>query len=245
MILNADVGEYQSGNHYAFARDAELLPYIGAVNIACGGHAGDVRTMMATVAGALRYRVRIGAHPGYPDRQNFGRIEMTLDDETIAAIVATQVRGLQAVADGLGTAVAHVKPHGALYNQAAREPRIARAIALGVSRSCPGAILVGLAGSVMLEVFREAGFRTEAEAFADRRYAADGTLCPRHGPDADEALVTEPEAAAAQAADIAFRGRVIALDGSSVAVAAETICVHGDTPGAVEIAAAVKAALGR
>jgi UPF0271 protein len=209
---------------------------ITSVNIACGGHAGDEQTMKTTIEQALRWRLAIGAHPGYPDRANFGRLELKLPLNEISASIFDQVKALAGVAARCGARVVHVKPHGALYNQAVRNRELAGAIAEAVARWSRDAVLVGLAGSPMLDVFREAGFAVAAEAFADRRYEADGTLRSRKF---EDALIRNPEEAAWQALGIAERGVVIASDGSEVDVKAQTICVHGDTPGAPAIAATV------
>jgi UPF0271 protein len=184
--------------------------------------------------------VAIGAHPGYEDRANFGRIEMKLSREEIATSIRRQLLALAEIADRCGARICHVKPHGALYNQAARERELASAIAEGVARWRSDVVLVGLAGSVMLQEFSAAGFTVAAEAFADRRYEPDGALRSRKFQDA---LLNNPEEAAAQAVQIVERSSVIAADGSTVALNAQTICIHGDTPGAPEIAAAVNRAL--
>jgi 5-oxoprolinase (ATP-hydrolysing) subunit A len=180
--------------------------------------------------------VAIGAHPGYPDRENFGRLELTMAPNEVSESVFKQVRALAEIADTCGARVVHVKPHGALYNQAVRDRELAEAIAAGVARWSRDVVMVGLAGSPMLEVFRKAGFAVAAEAFADRRYEPDGTLRSRRF---EDALLRDPEQAARQALGMAQRGFVTASDGSEVAVSAQTICIHGDTPGATEIAAAV------
>ena len=161
-----------------------LLRSVTSVNVACGGHAGDERTMRTTLEQALRAGVAIGGHPGYPDRANFGRLELKLPAEVIADSVFEQVRALAEIAAACGARLAHVKPHGALYNQAVRNRELAEAIAKGVARWSRDVVLVGLAGSPMLDVFREAGFAVAAEAFADRRYEADGTLRSRKFEDA-------------------------------------------------------------
>jgi UPF0271 protein len=188
----------------------------------------------------LQHGVAIGAHPGYEDRANFGRIELKLNREEIAASVHRQVLALGEIVTRCGARVSHVKPHGALYNQAARERELARAIAEGVARWRNDVVLVGLAGSAMLEEFSAAGFSIAAEAFADRRYEPDGSL---RGRKFHDALLRNPEEAAAQALQIIEQNSVIAADGSPVPLHAQTICVHGDTPGAPEIAAAVNRAL--
>lgn len=232
--LNCDMGEVPEA--IADGTQESLMPSLTSVNVACGGHAGDSRTMKATIEQALRWRLEVGAHPGYPDRANFGRLELNLPPETIADSVFEQVRALAEVAAGCGTSVMHVKPHGALYNQAAANRVLAQAIADGVARWSRDVALVGLAGSLMLDVFREAGFRVAAEAFADRRYEADGTLRSRRF---EDALIRDPAEAGQQALRIAARGTVVACGGTEIVANAQTICIHGDTPGAPRIAAAV------
>jgi 5-oxoprolinase (ATP-hydrolysing) subunit A len=234
MDLNCDMGETPEA--IADGTQESLLPSLTSVNIACGGHAGDSRTMKTTIEQALRWKLDVGAHPGYADRENFGRMEMKLPPETIADSVFEQVRALAEIAAECGARVTHVKPHGALYNQAAASGVVARAIADGVERWNRDAVLVGLAGSLMLDVFREAGFRVAAEAFADRRYEADGTLRSRKF---EDALIRDPAEAGQQALRIAQQGTVIARGGTEIATSAQTICIHGDTPGAPTIAAAV------
>jgi UPF0271 protein len=240
--LNCDMGELPEA--IADGTQEALLRSITSANVACGGHAGDERTMMATIEQALRAGVAIGAHPGYPDRENFGRLELKLPAEAIADSVFEQVKALAEIATVCGTHLVHVKPHGALYNQAVGNRELAEAIAKGVAKGIGrgidrwgrGVVLVGLAGSPMLDVFREAGFRVAAEAFADRRYEPDGTLRSRRF---EDALIRAAAEAARQALGIVQLGTVIASDGSEVAVNAQTICIHGDTPGAPEIAATV------
>jgi len=234
MDLNCDMGELPEA--IADGTQESLMVSLTSVNIACGGHAGDEHTMKTTVEQALRWKLAIGAHPGYPDRANYGRLELKLPAKEITASVYEQVRALAEVAARCGARLAHVKPHGALYNQAVRNRELAVAIADGVARWSREVVLVGLAGSPMLDVFRKAGFAVAAEAFADRRYEPDGTLRSRKF---EDALIRNPAEAARQALGIVERGVVIASDGSEVAVDAQTLCIHGDTPGAPEIAAAV------
>jgi UPF0271 protein len=236
--LNCDMGEVPEA--IAGGTQEALMRSITSVNIACGGHAGDEQTMKMTIEQALRWKVAIGAHPGYADRANFGRLELKLPPSEIADSVYEQVQAFARVAEHCGARVVHVKPHGALYNQAVRNRELAAAIAKGVARWSRDVVLVGLASSPMLEVFREAGFVVAAEAFADRRYEPDGTLRSRKFADA---LIRNPEEAAWQALGIAERGVVIASDGGEVAVDAQTLCIHGDTPGAPQIAATVAQAL--
>jgi UPF0271 protein len=230
--LNADVGEGYD--------DRSLMPLVTSVNVACGGHAGDERTMSETVEAALRLRIAIGAHPSYPDREHFGRRELAIPLADVDAAIRDQVRALLAIAESAGSRLAHVKPHGALYNVAARDSAIARAVARAVRGVDPRLTLVGLAGSRLLEAAREAGLRAAGEAFADRRYAADGSLVPRSEP---RALIHDPREAAAQAVSIVRDGVVTAVDGRRVAIRAETLCIHGDTEGATAIAEAVRAGL--
>jgi UPF0271 protein len=236
--LNCDMGEVPEA--IADGTQEALMRSITSVNIACGGHAGDEQTMKTTIEQALRWKVAIGAHPGYPDRENFGRLELKLPPKEIAASVFAQVRALAGVAQRCGARVVHVKPHGALYNQAVRNRELAGAIAQGVARWRRDVVLVGLAGSPMLDVFIKAGFAVAAEAFADRRYEADGTLRSRKF---EDALIRDPMEAGRQALGIIERGVVIASDGTEFKVDAQTLCIHGDTPGAVNIAAAVSRTL--
>jgi len=236
--LNCDMGELPEA--IADGTQEALMRSITSANVACGGHAGDEQTMRATIQQALQYGVAVGAHPGYADRENFGRRELNLSSAQVADSVFEQVRALAKVADNCGARVVHVKPHGALYNQAVRNRDLAQAIADGVARWCPNVVLVGLAGSLMLDVFREAGFEVAAEAFADRRYEPDGTLRSRKF---DDALIRDPQKAAEQALAMVERGVVTTVDGSEVALSAQTICIHGDTPGSTAIAAAVKRTL--
>jgi 5-oxoprolinase (ATP-hydrolysing) subunit A len=222
MDINSDVGELRS--MIDDGTQGALMPYLTSANIACGGHAGDEQTMRITVDQARRHRVAIGAHPGYPDRENFGRVELDMPLHAVEQTVFDQIRALAAIA----TDIVHVKPHGALYNQAVGNRQLAAAIARGVARYRRDVTLMGLAGSPMLEVFRQEGFSVLAEAFADRRYEADGTLRSRKYPDA---LIQDPAEAAAQALRMAEKGQ------------AQTICIHSDTPGSVAIARAVSSAL--
>ena len=232
--INCDMGELPET--IADGTQESLMPNLTSVNIACGGHAGDEDTMRITVEQANRHRLGIGAHPGYPDRANFGRLELDMPLDELAESICRQVAALATVVNRAGANITHVKPHGALYNQAVRNHDLARAIAVGVARFDRGLVLMGLAGSPMLDVFREAGFKAAAEAFADRRYEPDGTLRSRKF---DDALIRDPEKAAEQALLIAQQGSVIASNGAEIPLQAETICIHGDTPGSPNIAAAV------
>jgi 5-oxoprolinase (ATP-hydrolysing) subunit A len=232
--LNCDMGELPEA--IADGTQEALMQSITSANVACGGHAGDESTMRATIEQALRHKVAVGAHPGYPDRENFGRLELKMSAPDVADSVHEQVLALARVAEACGAPVIHVKPHGALYNQAVHNRELAKAIAVGVVRWRRDVVLVGLAGSPMLDVFREAGFAVAAEAFADRRYEPDGTLRSRKH---EDALLRDPAQAAEQALRMVEQGNVIANNGQEVAIHAQTICIHGDTPGSVQIAAAV------
>lgn len=233
--LNADVGEGADPR-----ADEPILELVTSANIACGGHAGTPDTMRATIDFALRHGVAVGAHPSFPDRAHFGRKAMPMPLADLQLSIASQVGDLIAIAGACGARVGHVKPHGALYNVAARDARIAEAIGLALAAWRERLILVGLAGAGMLDTWRDLGFRVAAEAFADRRYEPDGSLRAREHADA---LVTDPAEAARQALSIACDGIVTAVDGSRLPVSAQTLCVHGDTPNAASILAAVRASL--
>jgi UPF0271 protein len=232
--LNCDMGELPEA--IADGTQEALMPSFTSINIACGGHAGDEQTMKTTIEQARRWKLAIGAHPGYPDRANFGRLELNLSPEAVSDSVCQQLQALAEVAAQCGVRLTHVKPHGALYNQAVHSRQLAEAIANGVARWGRHVVLVGLAGSPMLTVFHEAGFSIAAEAFADRRYEPDGTLRSRKHPDA---LIRDPVEAGRQGLSIVQHGAAVAVNGRRVAVAAQTLCIHGDTPGAPEIAATV------
>jgi UPF0271 protein len=236
--LNADVGEASTPN----AKSAEIavLSAVTSVNIACGAHAGDLDTMHELVAAAARAGLAIGAHPGYADREGRGRREQHLAPSEIATLVREQVNLLTSVARAHRVELRHVKPHGALYNQAATDPSIATAIAEAVRQSSPALRLVGLAGSELIRAGDAAGLATAAEAFADRAYRRDGTLVSRTDADAvyaDSAIVV------AQALSIAIRHRVQLADGYRLDIDADTLCLHGDTPGAAELGQKIREAL--
>jgi UPF0271 protein len=237
--LNADLGE--SFGAYTMGKDAEILAVVTSANVACGFHAGDPRIMDETVGLCVQKGVAIGAHPGYADLRGFGRREMAVDPREIEQDIVYQVGALEAFARSWGSRLTHVKPHGALYNQAAQDAAVARGVARGIARAGAHLIFVGLASSsLMREAAAAEGLRFAREAFADRRYRADGTLVPRSSPGA---LIHDPDEAAAQAVGIARDGSVRAEDGSAVLLHAETICLHGDTPEAVAHATAVRRAL--
>lgn len=232
--FNCDMGEMPEA--VTDGTQEALMAYLSSVNIACGGHAGDEFTMRKSIEQALRRKIAVGAHPGYADRANFGRVELNLSPDEMATSVFAQVSKFAEIAANCGARISHVKAHGALYNQAARDKRVASAFAQGVARWNRGVVLVGLAGSIMLDVFRDAGFNVAAEAFADRRYEPNGSLRSRKFADA---LIVDPAQAAEQALRIADKSSVIACDGTEIEVEAQTICIHSDTPGAIDNAAAI------
>jgi UPF0271 protein len=233
--LNCDMGE--GFGAYRLGNDEALMGLVTSANIACGYHAGDPLMMDRTVRLAAQYGVGIGAHPGFPDLAGFGRRAMQLAPEEIENAVLYQVGALAAFARSVGSELAHVKPHGALYNMAAKDIEVAWAIARGVARAGEEIIVVGLTGSVMIEAALEAGLRVAREGFADRAYEADGSLRSRK---LDGALIHDPETAAERAVRIARDGIAVAYTGEEIPLQVDTLCVHGDTPGAVEIVKAIR-----
>lgn len=232
--LNSDLGE-------GAGTDAQLMPLISSANVACGGHAGDETTMRETVRLARRHEVAIGAHPGYPDRENFGRVHVAMTHDALSAEVARQIRALQRVDRDLR--IAHVKAHGALYNEAWGDKAVAKAIVAGVKDVFPSPTDVALFAaprSVLVDIALAAGLRVVREGFVDRAYEPDGTLRSRR---LEGALHTDPKVAAAQALSFVREGGVHAHDGSFLELTVDTLCLHGDTPGAAAIGAAVRAAL--
>jgi UPF0271 protein len=237
--LNCDMGE--SFGAYALGADADILPFITSANVAAGFHAGDPQVIDRTGALAVKHGVAVGAHPGFPDLVGFGRRAMSCTPDEVEAMVLYQVAVVAGFAQAHGATLRHVKPHGALYNMAARDPSLALAIARGVARFGHGLTLVGLSGSRAMEQAAKAtGLRFAAEAFADRAYNPDGTLVSRRLPGA---VLTDPAQAAAQAVQMVTEQIVGAQDGTRVAIAAETICLHGDNPAAAANARAIRAAL--
>ena len=230
--LNADIGEG--------CDDVALMPYLARVSIASGGHAGDAASMRAALQLAAEFGVAAGAHPSYPDRAGFGRHIVAARPEQIVAWVTQQTEALAEQAARLGMRLAHVKPHGALYNVAAVDAEVAGAVAAAVAMFDARLVLVGLAGSTLIEAGRAAGLAVLNEGFADRRYDPAGRLVSRETPGA---VLTDPAAAAEQAGRLAQRRPLPALPAGAVRIEADTICVHGDTPGAINIARAVHAAL--
>jgi UPF0271 protein len=231
--LNADVGE-------GVGDDAALMPLITSANIACGAHAGDAETMRATVALAIRHGVAVGAHPGYADREHFGRRPMALSRQDVIDLVLDQVGSLDRIALAEGATVGYVKPHGALYNQAEVDDDLAGALVIAVQAFPRRLRLYGRAGSAMERAARKAGLPFAPEAFADRRYRGDGTLAPRSQPGT---VLADPEVVADQVKSLVQHQEVEADDGSRIRLAFETLCLHGDTPGAGQLAHRVRQVL--
>jgi len=236
--LNADVGEHE--DPAAAQLEAALFTTVTSVNIACGFHAGGPDLMRRTLALARETGVAAGAHPGFADRAGFGRATQALAPRAIENLVAYQVGALAALARAEGLALSHVKPHGAMYNQAARDEMVARAIVSAVRAVDPALRVYALAGSHLARAAETAGLRAVAEGFIDRGYRDDGSLVPRDEPGA---LVTDPAQAARRAVLLARDGVVVSVDGVRLALRVGTLCVHGDTPGAVAIARAARHAL--
>jgi len=232
--LNCDLGE--SFGRYTLGDDAAIMPLITSANIACGFHAGDSLTMQTTVRLAKQHDVAIGAHPGWPDLQGFGRREMSFSPEEAEALVLYQIGALAAFAKAEGMELRHVKPHGALYNQSARDRRLAEAVARAVKRFSQDLVLVGLAGSGSVEAARELGLRVSNEGFPDRGYTSEGTLIPRSQPGAILSSVTD---VAVHAVDLATNG--IQFGGQRIRV--DTLCLHGDNVHAAENARKASEAL--
>lgn len=234
--LNCDLGE--SFGRYTLGDDASMMPLITSANIACGFHAGDASVMQATVRLAKQHGVAIGAHPGWPDLQGFGRREMTLSSDETEALVLYQIGALAAFAKAEGMELRHVKPHGALYNQSARDMALAEAVARAVKRFSVELALVGLAGSRSIDAARGLGVRVLQEGFPDRGYMSEGMLMPRGQAGA---ILSSVEEVAAQAVSLALNG--IRFGKKQIRV--DTLCLHGDNVHAVENARKVRDALGR
>jgi 5-oxoprolinase (ATP-hydrolysing) subunit A len=236
--LNADLGE--SFGTWVLGDDEAMLDVVTSANVACGFHAGDATTIRRTVAAAAERGVVVGAQVGYRDLAGFGRRRIDMDAADLTADVLYQLGALEAMCRVAGTRVAYVKPHGALYTTAAVDEVQARAVVDAVTAYDRTLPLLGLPGSVLLRVAESEGVTTVAEAFADRGYAATGHLVPRSHPGA---LLTDPDAVAERVVRLATEGTLLAVDGTLVAVAARSVCTHGDTPDAVALARAVRAAL--
>jgi 5-oxoprolinase (ATP-hydrolysing) subunit A len=229
--LNCDMGE--SFGAWSMGRDAELMDCVSSINIACGFHAGDATVIRETIETAIEKGVAIGAHPGFPDLQGFGRREMKFSPPEVFDLVLYQVAAVKGVCEAFGTKLHHVKPHGALYNQAAKDANISNAIASAVFKIDPKLIFYGLSGSFLISEAEKIGLKTASEVFADRTYAADGNLTPRSQPNA---LIDDATTASIQVLQMVTENIVTANDGTKRAIKAETICIHGDGANALGFA---------
>jgi len=216
--------------------EALLMPYINSANIACGYHAGDEATMQQVIKLCLHYHVHVGAHPSFPDRENFGRTAMALSQQEIYTIVTQQIISINKIATTNGATLHHVKPHGALYNMAAKDTACAIAIAQAVKDFDASLIYYGLSGSVMIAEANKLGLQTANEVFADRTYQNDGSLTPRSQPDA---MLHNKEAVIKQVVKLVNQNKVIAITGEEIFVEANSVCIHGDGANAVEFAKAI------
>ena len=230
----------ESFGPWSMGADADVMPHITSANVACGAHAGDPLVMRRTVRLAAAAGVAVGAHPGFADLQGFGRREMTVDPPELEASLIAQVGALLAIAKAEGVSLQHVKPHGALYNMAARDRALSDAIARAVAAVDPALILFGLPNSPMLDAGRACGLRVAAEGFADRAYEPDGSLTPRSRAGA---VIHDPEAVVARAVRMTTDGVVLTPAGQEIALRVQTICVHGDTPGAAALVRRIHDAL--
>jgi len=233
--LNCDMGE--SFGAWRMGNDAELMNYVSSVNIACGFHAGDATVMRKTVQIAVEKGIAIGAHPSFPDLQGFGRRAMSLSAPEIFDVVLYQISALKGICEALGAKLNHVKPHGALYNQAAKDSKIARAIAEAVGAIDKDLIFYGLSGSFLISEAENLGLKTASEVFADRTYQTDGSLTPRTVPNA---LIKMSEQAVAQVLQMVKEQAVTAISGDKISLKAETVCIHGDSENALELARTIR-----
>ena len=236
--LNADLGEYS--DMAGAARDAAILDFVTSANIACGVHAGGLDVMKRTVDLAARRDVTIGAHPSFPDREGFGRREMSIPAAELEEQVASQIEALSGVCIAAGVRLRYVKPHGALYNIGARDEAVARIIAEAVRSTDPSLVLLGSYGSFLISEGERAGLMVATEGFPDRGYMANGTLVPRDRPDA---VLHDTRIVARRAIRMARDGYVESADGARIEVRPESLCIHGDNPEAIELVKAVRAAL--
>ena len=230
----------ESFGPWRMGADEQVMPHITSANIACGAHAGDATVMRRTVAMARSAGVAVGAHPGFADLQGFGRREMIVDPREMEDALLAQVGALEAIARAEGSRLQHVKAHGALYNMAARDRALADAIARAIKAFDASLIMFGLPNSLMIDAGKAAGLRVAAEGFADRAYQPDGSLTPRSQAGA---VIHDPEVVVARAVKMATAGVVVTPDGREIALRVDTICVHGDTPGASELTRRIRAAL--
>ena len=236
--LNCDLGE--SFGAYKMGLDEEVLPYVTSANIACGFHGGDPLVMEKTVALCKKYGVRAGAHPGFPDLVGFGRRNMSLSPKEVKASVMYQIGALKAFCSGAGIRLCHLKPHGALYNMAAKDYELAKAICQAVKEVDDSLILLALSGSEMLRAAKDTGLLAASEVFADRAYQSDGSLVPRSR---EGALIEDEDLAVRRVIRMAKEGVVEAIDGSTVSIEADSVCVHGDGAKALEFVKKIRESL--
>lgn len=236
--VNCDMGE--SFGAYSLGLDAEVMPEISSANVACGFHAGDPQVMRRTVALAAKHGVSVGAHPGFPDLVGFGRRELNVTPDEATQFVLYQIGAIAGFCKAEGAVLGHVKAHGALYNMAVKDLNLARAIAAAVKTFDPALVFFALPGSQLEVAGREAGLKVALEVFGDRAYNADGTLVNRRLPGA---VIHDSAAVAERVKRMVLTGKVTTIDGQELGVRADTICVHGDTPGAVEHIRALRSAL--
>lgn len=236
--LNCDLGE--SFGAYKLGLDDQVLPYISSANVACGFHASDPVVMDKTVVLAKDAGVAVGAHPGYPDLQGFGRRNMTIPPREVKAMVMYQIGALQAFCTAHGLKLQHVKPHGALYNMAGKDEALAMAVCEAIQAVDDSLILLGLSGSKMLEAADKIGLRSAREVFADRAYEEDGSLVARTKPGA---MITDEGEAVARVIRMIREGRVTAVTGKDIPIRADSVCVHGDSPKALAFVQKIRAAL--
>lgn len=227
--LNSDLGE--SFGSYTIGMDHAIIPFVSSVNIACGWHAGDPLVMAETVGKAVKHGAGVGAHPGFPDLMGFGRRNMAVTPAEVKVYTQYQLGALMAFVAASDGKLQHLKPHGAMYNMAATDAKLAAAIAEGIYEVAPETILLGLANSEMIQAGRAIGLKVAQEVFADRAYQANGTLVPRSQPGA---VIHDPDEAIARVVEMVKKGRVRAITGEEVEIHANSICVHGDNPEAVE-----------
>ena len=236
--LNCDLGE--SFGAYTIGMDSAVIPYITSANIACGYHAGDPLVMQKTVAACKASGVHIGAHPGYPDLMGFGRRNIAAAPAEVKAYIQYQVGALSAFCAAAGVPLCHVKPHGAMYNMAAKDEALARAVCEGILEVNPGLTLLALSGSAMVRAARALGLPVKSEVFADLGYQADGTLVPRRQPGA---MITDEDEAIARVIRMAKEGVVRSVNGIDVPLVADSVCVHGDGEKALAFVRRIRAAL--
>ena len=240
MDINCDMGELntllEDGTYEA------LMDHVTSINIACGGHAGDEKMIRAMVETAKEKKVKIGAHPSYPDRENFGRYEMTISDEELSASILEQITRVMDIAAEQNYSISHIKPHGALYNKAAKDESLATLIGEVIKSIDPSLPVMCLAGSKMVSILKDMKLNVLRESFADRTYEADGSLRKRT---LSNALIEKPQIASIQAYNISKNNRLVTYGGTEITLQSETVCIHSDTPDALKIAIAVNNKLNR